>query len=131
MGCYYWSVAIIPVLVLSKFYITLQELIALPNMVLQIDLNSITGSIVEKSLSGISETVISKKKNTKFTDIFSMGRQLLELKSLFEYVPDVSASFKNVLIISNPMFAIGVIISTIVVILMLIISIFTGLVFLF
>jgi len=123
----------LPALLLLKLYLTLNEVIGLPEQIQQIvdHLKEKTVTIKSGLADKLSESTDIKQNSSKIKDLFSMSKTLLDIKQVVGDAADLTAGFASALLLASPFFMILAILSTIITGLLAFLSIITGLFFIF
>lgn len=123
----------IPALLLLKLYLTLNDVIELPDQIQKI-IEIIKGkSITLKSeiMDQLPDSNDLKQNRSKLKNLFSMSKSLLEIKQMIGDAAGISGAFASALLLASPLFVILIVLSTAITGLLAFMSLITGLFFIF
>jgi hypothetical protein len=127
----------LPGLLVAKLYLTLKDVMDLPDQIQQIMASMKGKAILLKSetINHLSEAPEnkpeSKQKRSKLKDLFSMSKTLLDIKQLIGDTAGMSSGFGSALMLASPIFIVLFSFSTAFTCLLGFLSLITGLFFVF
>ncbi len=116
----------LPPLVLGKLYGTLRKTVGLPQRLLQSieKIKGRTAGLELKLAPGASQG--SANKGAKLSELWRLGKMLLEVKSLSGEAREITSVLGDALILANPVFTVLLVISAVVTLTLLFVALGTG-----
>lgn len=122
----------LPAFLLAKFYLTLQEVVELPEQMEQIGGGMTeTGFQIKESVAQRLNAFKEGKKRAKLTDIFAMGRALIDIKGMFDEVSGIPGAIGSAVLLASPLFMIAMVLATVVTGVMVLLSLMTSVIYVF